>query len=171
MNDTPGFQMIGDHRDIPLALGLVAIAWNSCELAMRDLLRTLSTGGDMLKGRLVEVLISELGTVGTTQAIQCYAKELPDEEPELSAALIYVAEAAERLKAYRNYYIHGIRGVTGLGFFLTPDLLDRDASIVEAMQEGPFGNIYQKSAKGRTKFIYDFIRANKLIWLNNSLAD
>jgi hypothetical protein len=171
MAEEHGFQRIGDHRDIPLTLGLVVIAWNSCELGMRGLIRTLATRQAVENWGLVEILISELGTLGLEQAIRCYANEFPDEEEDFARALRHVAECAERHKAYRNYYVHGIRGVTGRGWFVSDEMIENDTPIHEALVEGPFGNIYQKSAKGRTRFIMDFIRADALTKLNNDLAD
>lgn len=171
MAEDRNFVEIGDHRDIPMALGLVAIVWNSCELGLREVIKVLATRQVVENQRAVEVLISELGTVGLTQAIRCYAAEFPDSETELPGALIYIADTTERLKSYRNYYFHGIRGITQYGLEITDEMIDRDTPITDAMIEGPFAHIYQRSAKGRSKFVTEFVGARKLMWLNNELAD
>lgn len=154
-----------------MALGLVAMAWNGVELRMRDLIKAIVCKGVFESGRLAEIIVTELGTVGLTQALNCFSAEMPEEESELSVAISHLVEMAERLKAYRNYYIHGVRGVTAYGFTLTDEMLDQDTPLTEALDVGPFAHVYQKTAKGKSKFYMEYLRVEKLTWLNNQLAD
>src|SRR5215213_3773845 len=110
MAERPGFQLIGDHRDIPLLLGLVVMNWNGCEEGLRQIIRSVATRQRLENWALIEVLSSEMGALGITQAIRCYADEFPDTDQELAAAFRHVAALCERLKAYRNYYVHGMTG-------------------------------------------------------------
>jgi hypothetical protein len=165
-----GFHMFGDKRDIPMSLGLVVIGWNACELACRELVKTLATGGQHRSWRLAEVLISELGSVGLTQALQCYAREFPSEQKDLARAVRHIADVTERLRAYRNYFVHGITNVTHYGFDVSEEMIERDAPITEALIEGPFAHIYQKSAKGRSKFVLDHVKAGVLADVNRDLV-
>lgn len=170
MASKSGIQQIGDHRDIPLAVGLVVIAWNACEDGMRRLITSLATRQRWENARLAEILVSEMGTLGLTQAIRCYADEIPKSDEEIAGALRHLAELAERLKAYRNYYVHGITRVTQYGLLLDDEAIEADTPVSEAMTMGPFGMVMQHSAKGRSKFIWDFVAAEQIIDLNNRLA-
>jgi hypothetical protein len=169
MRELNAFNLKGDHHDLPLLLGLVVMSWNSCESNLRELIRAIATRHRLEDTQLIDVLVSEMGTLGLTQAIRCYADEVPPSEPELAAALIHSAALTERLKPYRNYYVHGMQGVTRYGVTITDELLDRDAPWHEALQEGSFANIYQRSAKGRSKFVMDFVDAKQLTWLAEQL--
>jgi hypothetical protein len=154
-----------------MALGLVVIAWNACDLSLRTMIRDLATGGKVELWKLSEILVSELGSVGITNALSCYADEFPDEEKDLPKALRYVAEAIDRYRAYRNYFVHGITAVTRYGMFVTDEDIERDTPVHELMFEGPFATVYQKTAKGRLKFISDHISKDQLAELATGLAD
>jgi hypothetical protein len=162
MDERPGFQLIGDHRDIPLILGLVVMTWNGCEEGLRQIIRSVATRGRMENTALVEVLSTELGTLGLTQAVRCYANEFPDSDQDLAEAFRHVAALCERLKAYRNHYVHGITGVSKYGFDLSDEMFERNPPMHEAMTIGPFATLYEKSAKGRSKFVMDHIRPEQL---------
>lgn len=138
---------------------------------MRDLIRELASGAAIQNWKLVEILVSEMGTLGITQALRCYADEFPDSYGDLAQAIRHVAECADRHKAYRNYYVHGITGVTALGIMWSDEMIERDVPVYEAVVPGPFGQVYQKSAKGRTRFINEYVNADRIIKLNNDLAD
>lgn len=171
MDERENFVQIGDYRDIPMTLGLIVMAWNACELSIHDLLRTLVAKGEISRYRVVEPLIVELGAVGLAHALLCFAHELPPEESQLAEAVRSAAEAWESARPYRNYYIHGISGVTRYGIDFSFDTMDRDVPLHEAITMGPFGKVYLKTAKGRNRFLMDFIALNPLAEFNNYLAD
>lgn len=167
--ENDNFQMIGDARDIPLALGLVTISWNRLESHLRGMTQDLAGRCDLASRMTVEVIVTELGTVGITQALQTYARQFPDNHADLGDSLRAGVEWAERLKSYRNYYIHAIQSITMYGMIPAEEMIVSDAPIHEAMTVGPYGMIYQKSAKGKSKWSQDFITSEKIIWLNNQL--
>lgn len=164
------FVAIGDARDIPLLLGMIIIVWNSCELGLRGMLRTLASKGHYAYHNPVEVLISELGAVEITHALQCYVYEFPDDQSEISDAIAYVVKAIDICRVYRNYYVHDIHGVTKYGIDFSDKLMDDEITITDAMMEGPFASVYSKTAKGKQKFILDFISVERLREFNNHLA-
>lgn len=161
---------IGDHRDIPLALGMLTINWNNCEGTLRQLLRELITKNDLRSWRLADPLISELTSVGIAQAINCYAAEFPPEFADISDALKHATSFLERARSYRNYYIHGIRAITQYGFIITDEGIENDTPLHETMFEGPFGNIHTKTAKHKLKNSMDFITKDELFEHSNGLA-
>ncbi|ONF97373.1 hypothetical protein [Sphingomonas jeddahensis] len=171
MDENSNFVMTGDHRDIPLGLGMLVIVWNACELSLRESLSWLGAKGSPEHLRVAEPLISELGSVGITQALSCYANELPEEEESLTSAILHAVKVVEICRTYRNYYVHGISGVTKYGIDFSPEAIAADIPVHEAMTMGPFGNVYLKSAKGKRKFLLDFVSADDLISFNNYLAD
>jgi hypothetical protein len=170
MADQSNFVMTGDHRDIPMGLGMVVMVWNACELSLRETLSWLGAKGSTEHRRVTEPLISELGSVGITQALSCYAYELPEDGESLSAAITHAVKIVETCRTYRNYYVHGISGVTKYGLDLSPETIAADPPFHEVMTQGPFGKVYLKSAKGKQKFLMDFISAEDLIEFNNYLA-
>lgn len=171
MAEKSNFVMTGDHRDIPMGLGMLVITWNACELSLRQTLSWVGSKGSFEHRRVTEPLISELGSVGITQALSCYAYELPEEEKYLSDAIIHAVKVVELCRTYRNYYVHGISGVSQYGLDFSPEIIAAGTPIHEALTEGPFGRVYLKTAKGKQKFLLDFISAEALIEFNNYLAD
>ncbi|SDA14509.1 hypothetical protein [Sphingomonas sp. NFR15] len=171
MADTENFVLTGDHRDIPMALGLICIAWNSCELGLRQMLRSLVCAGEYRSWKAAEILIVEMNSVGIAQALDCMAEEFADEQSDLRDAIKFAVNYLTRARQYRNYYVHGIRGVTGLGFSLTDEDIENDTPVWELMKEGPFGHVYHKSAKHKSRFTNDFINSDALTSFSNSLAN
>jgi hypothetical protein len=171
MPEKSSFIMIGDERDIPMALGLIVMVWNACEIELRHMLSNLGSKGNIELRAVVEPLISELGSVGITQALSCYAHELPQQEHELSSAILHAARVVETSRAYRNYYVHSISGVTRYGIDFSPGSVENDTPLHEAMTNGPFAKVYAKTAKGKQKFFLDFISAADLTSFNNYLAE
>ena len=165
------FVMTGDHRDIPMGLGMLVMVWNACELSLRETLAWVGAKGSVEHRRVTEPLISELGSVGITQALSCYAYELPEGQEVLSSAMIHAVKVVEICRTYRNYYVHGISGVTQYGLDFSPETIAADIPVHEAMKMGPFGKVYLKTAKGKQKFLLDFIPADALINFNNYLAE
>lgn len=166
-----GFVQIGDERDIPMSLGLIVMVWNACELNMRQILQWLASKGSHEHTATIEPLISELGSVGLTQALNCYAHEFPDDQHEIATGILHLTQVIENCRAYRNYYIHAISGVTRYGFDFSDEIIENDTPMHEAMTVGPFGKVYVKSAKGKKKFHVGFIKADELLQFNNYLAD
>lgn len=161
---------IGDHRDIPLAIGMIAINWNRCQTFLFEILDELGSGGDWRRKHLVEILSVELSSVGIAQALNCYANELPNEVDDLADALRHTARFLERARAYRNYYIHGVDAVTRYGFLPTHEDFDNDVSIVDVMREGPFAKIWTKSAKHKVKMTFSFVEPDALSDFANELG-
>lgn len=171
MAEKSNFEMTGDHRDIPMGLGMLVIVWNACELLLRETLAWVGAKGRIEHRRVTEPLISELGSVGITQALSCYAYELPEGQEVLSAAIIHAVKVVEVCRTYRNYYVHGISGVTRYGLDFSAETIAADIPMHEAMTLGPFGKVYLKTAKGKQKFLLDFIPVDDLVNFNNYLAE
>jgi len=164
-------QLIGDHRDIPLSLGMIVVSWNACEVGLRHMLRTLASGGDASRASLSEILVSELNSVGISQALSCYAEEFPADASDIAAALKNASAVLDRCRAYRNYYVHGINGVTQRGMFFSDEDFQNNTPAWELMREGPFGYVYSKSAKRELRFFTHFIDREALIKFGNYLSD
>lgn len=171
MKEDSNFVMIGDERDIPMTLGLIIMVWNACELQSREILNTLASKAAYEHKRTVEPLISELGSVGITQGLSCYVHEFPDDERDLSSALAHAVQVTEICRAYRNYYIHQISGVTRYGFDFSPETIAKNPPVHEAMTVGPFAKVFSRTAKGKMKFSMHFIEPDELLKFNNYLAE
>ena len=170
MTEDSNFKLIGDERDIPMSLGLIIMVWNACELSCRDILKILSSKGSWEHQNAIEPLISELGSVGITQALNCYSHEFPEEEFALASGVSHAAKVIEISRVYRNYYVHHISGVTRYGIDFSPEMMNKNPAFHEAMTVGPFAKVYSKTAKGKVKFSMQFITSAELIDLNNYLA-
>lgn len=154
-----------------MALGMLTIVWNACESRLRSILIDLSSGGDLLRYRLVEPLVIEMGSVSLAQALRCLVSEFPNHAADIGAALDHAITFYERCRSYRNYYVHGISAVTRYGIFCTDEDIGLDTPLHETMREGPFGSIFDKSAKGKNKFRMDFVDRDSLQKFNNTLAN
>lgn len=171
MTEKQNLHLIGDHRDIPFALGMIVVGWNRCELHIRELLKALTTAGDVLRQRAIEPIIVELGTVGMAQALNCLAEEFPTEQHDIAEGVRHVANMYERCRAYRNYYVHGISAVTRYGIFIDAEDFEKDTPLHEAMREGPYGTIHNRSGKNKFKFGMDHVDTEQLVRFNNTLGD
>ncbi len=154
-----------------MSIGLIIMVWNACELTCREILKTLASKGAWEQSHTVEALVSELGSVGITQALNCYVNEFPEDESALAAGLAHAAQIIEICRVYRNYYVHHISGVTRYGVDLSPEMIAKDPPLSEAITVGPFAKVYSKTAKGKMKFSLHFIKPEELILFNNYLAD
>lgn len=155
-----------------MTLGLVVIGWNACEGALKDILITLTLRNVPEHRMLVTPVIAELGTLGVVQALQCIAEEFPDEDSELRDELRYLVKVSETLKAFRNYYVHGVRSVTEKGIFVDEVPLERMSDpFSEIVVQGPFAQIFQQTAKGSPKVHYDFIKTEQLAMLCNQQGE
>jgi len=86
-------------------LGRLVISWNRSEHAKRVMLATLLHDGASW------VVVAELNQVGVDQALRSFANgALP--EPIKSLTLQGITQG-ERLRAYRNHYVHGIVSTSG----------------------------------------------------------
>lgn len=116
------------EKPIYAALGELAINWNFAENWIRNL-------AGIYAGKVVvgEILTVELGSVGLQNVLCAIAKHSPlgDEASHLR----HCAELYERLRGYRNYYIHGTIFVIG----------------TQGRLKKPTGFTFTKSAKGQIK--------------------
>lgn len=171
MSERPPLVLIGDHRDIPLSLGLIVITWNAAENSMRTILRCILSQADFDRGRLVEPLIVEAGAVGLVQALNCAADEFPEDAPDVAEAIRAATTFFERVRPYRNYYVHGVNGVTSYGLKFDDEAIESDLPISEMMEVGPFAQVYVKSGKHKSKFGMDWVERETLSDFNNLVAD
>ncbi len=119
--------MVDNSKTSILAtLGELAINWNVAEAWIRTLAG--SYAGKTVVG---EILTIELGTIGLQNVLCAVAKHAPLAEE--ADALLYCAKLYERLRGYRNYYIHGT--------IFAVEYANRPAA----------GFTYMKSAKGQIK--------------------
>jgi hypothetical protein len=148
MVDLPA--MAEHERQIYTALGYLAIEWNLTEERMRSLLSHFmhpqtdhpSVGEPRRRGHLATTIVTiEMGTVGITQALNAIAQSLPSNEQD---AIEWTAECFDRLRGYRNFYIHGITAAAP-----SSDL-------------GPIGIVIMTSAKGEFAQDKDFIRIEQI---------
>jgi hypothetical protein len=126
------------------ALGAAIIAWNQAEMVIRGLLVTLS--GD---GMVSYILTAELGSQGIIDALNAIA---PMKGKELRVAIVTVSAYYERLRAYRNYYVHGLMASGSDG---------KEAS----------GLIYTSSAKGKFGIAQDIVPIDQVKWLRERCLD
>lgn len=89
-------------RNFAAELGEFMIAWNQAENTLRYLLLTMWSNE-----RSAHVMIAELGAVGLDQAIRAISEKYNDDVKE---AVRYILTVYERLRAFRNYYAHGVTG-------------------------------------------------------------
>lgn len=85
---------------IEALLGSVVISWNNFEALCRELLKELSGNAPP-----VDALTAELGGMLLYNALRAVSRV--SGAPELRDAIDELAEAFDRLREHRNYYIHG----------------------------------------------------------------
>lgn len=98
--------MLPYEVDLFASLGRFVAQWNNAESRMCDLLASLypaSTGRGALAHR---VMIVELGSVGIENALKTLAAHFVPED--IGGHIHHAATYYARLRAYRNYYVHGI---------------------------------------------------------------
>ncbi|MET3892063.1 hypothetical protein ABIE41_003139 [Bosea sp. OAE506] len=96
------------HQDFLTDLAYVLVRWNNYEAMLSLILYSIIGGGPK-----ADVLISEMGSTAMINAINTYAADFTD--PPLSDHLLHSTKYFERMREYRNYYIHGIKHIGGNG--------------------------------------------------------
>ena len=110
------------------ALGELVIAWNVAEMRVRDMLANFCSRENTYEGLMASLILTvELGGVGMSNALHAIAGDIL--EGDEADAVKHVAIGSDTLRAYRNYYVHGVVST------LTDDA-------------GEAGNIETVSAKG-----------------------
>lgn len=135
----------GGKSTVALSLGELVIAWNSAEIALRRLLSFIAFGNAGHNAHKAYILTAELGAVALEQALRSFANFSSD--VEAAAAIKHAASFSERVREYRNYYVHGI---SGLGYGAAPD------------KSVPLGFIFYTSAKGHLKEHFQLVQASLL---------
>jgi|SRR6185437_2030581 len=97
--------MATTREDFLGALGALVVQWNHAEALLNALLSYLSGGGAR-----IEILAAHMNTVAVCQALRTLANDkLTDDD--VAPHVIHYADCFERLREYRNYYVHGIKAV------------------------------------------------------------
>ncbi|MDQ7246288.1 hypothetical protein [Dongia sedimenti] len=92
--------------DIQMALGGLVIAWNRAELKIRQMIALL--WGEHAEHPKIDILTNELSAVELNQAFAAFVHHFVS-EPEIRTRLEWIAESFDRLRAHRNFYVHGIK--------------------------------------------------------------
>jgi hypothetical protein len=87
--------------DFLAAFGEIVMEWNQTEARARRFLFDMI--GDL--GASSYILLAHLGNVGLTDAISAYKEML---SPDLSEHIDHYCAYFDRLREYRNYYVHGL---------------------------------------------------------------
>jgi len=132
------------ERSIYLAIGRLAVEWNRTEERLRAFLSYFINPqtDKRRRGHLAtQIVVLEMGTVGVTQALNAIADSAQQETKD---AIEWITEYYDRLRGYRNYFVHCIDDTTP-----SSDL-------------GPLGVIITLSAKGELVQDKDFITAAQI---------
>lgn len=117
-------------------LGETILSWNTAEGALRSLLSTVCGASNATR-----ILTAELGSRGLTDGLNAIAVTLPIEQRR---AVEHVVAVYDRLREYRNYYVHGITAMGQIG----DDIV---------------GMTFMQSAKGKLGYATDFVEAATLV--------
>lgn len=123
------------------AFGHMIITWNIAESALRRLLAGLcgaKSVADILKAKIVTV---ELGPIGLADALKTFADIILPPSP--AEAVNHAVKYYDRIRAYRNYYVHGITGII-------------------PVSDGPHGFILITTAKGTLTENKDIVSLNDI---------
>lgn len=97
--------MATTKEDFLGVLGILVVEWNHAESLLNTLLSFLSGGGTR-----VAILTAHMNTVAVCQALRTLANEkLADDD--VAPHVLHYTDYFDRLREYRNYYIHGIKAV------------------------------------------------------------
>jgi hypothetical protein len=89
------------------AIGRLVAEWNLAEANLRSLLtRLVARPENPVETMRATILTAELGAVGMEHALRALAENIYG--APLGDAIKHVAGCYARLRAYRNYYVHGI---------------------------------------------------------------
>ncbi|MBM7043584.1 hypothetical protein [Rhizobium lusitanum] len=91
-----------EEREFLALFGLVVMDWNVLEAAIELITYRLAGGGGH-----IEVLTGHLGALGMNEAMKTLSTEFGP--ADLRNDIAHLAEMFDRLREYRNYYVHGIR--------------------------------------------------------------
>jgi len=162
---------IGDYRDLPMTLGMIIANWNRTESLMRRILNALVSGGNSLNSNLAKILTSNLSANDLQQAITCFIEEPPLDAEILKIHIKHTSLSFDRLRSYRNHYVHGIDGFSQYGIKISDQSLEENVPLEDCMIEGPFAKLWSESARGKFKWSLDFCDLDELTKFNNSVLD
>ena len=133
-----------DEASYIVAFGRMVMAWNRAEASLRQLLAGLCGGNTIEANLKARIVTAELGSAGLTYALNSFAANLLP--PEVAERVEHAVKYYDRLRVYRNYYVHGITSVT------------------TATQQA-LGIIIMMTAKNELVEHQDFIAVDRLQWL------
>lgn len=94
-----------------IAMGQLVVIYNAAEERIRTLLTNLVADFDNIMNIQARIMVSELGAVGLENALNAIAGDLlPKTQRE---AVQHLVKLYERVRGYRNFYVHGIIQVGG----------------------------------------------------------
>lgn len=94
-------QTTGEEREYLVELGMVIVEWNKLEATIRFLIYKLAGGGPA-----TDILLSKMSTLGTIDIFKSLSGEIGSDS--LRSELGHLAEVYDKLREYRNEYVHGI---------------------------------------------------------------
>ena len=86
-------------------IGDFVVLWNTCEGALRHLLAHLSGGGVSY-----DILAAHMNPNALLHAVRTFGNDVV--EAPFDDHIGHAAEYFDRLRAYRNYYVHGIHSIS-----------------------------------------------------------
>ena len=134
------------------ALGDLVINWNIVEASVRELLGCFASERPHSPPPGTDILTVELGTVGLGHALQSYANDLV--QPPYDEFVLHAVEYFDRVRIYRNYYVHGIANVMS-GNVAAPEPVE------------VIGQISYVTAKGQLAFHSDEVKISDLRRVTN----
>jgi hypothetical protein len=102
---------ISPENEFLIKLGEMVLAFNRTERRLRDMLAGIVTSTS-LNGRsitIAKIVTAELGGVGLTSALSSFANNVGDDP--LGGLVNHAADYFDKVREYRNYYVHGIQTV------------------------------------------------------------
>lgn len=100
------------EEDFLQLIGEMIVSWNRCEGRVRDLIIWLSGG----RSPATLALTAHLNAISLIQTLEALAN---GQEVEIGGHIDHFRECVDRLREYRNYYVHGISDV-GPGWPISP---------------------------------------------------
>jgi len=128
------------------AVGEMVLAWNGAEMTLTFILNTLCrelSGPPSADSMFIPgILTAHMGNVALANALRTISAEFA--EPVLQEHLNHFIEITDRIREYRNYYVHGIS----------------DLSVSET--DGVVGHLQSDQARGRIVRNLEFVTIPKL---------
>jgi hypothetical protein len=103
VESSPAPQIEPAQQAILMRLGELIVKWNACENLLRTLLIYAAGNTDRSN-----ILTAHMGTTEVCDALKTMANEFAP--PEINEHIPYLITFFERIREYRNYYVHGISG-------------------------------------------------------------